>query len=185
MVLECRDEHEEARLVCDEIVKALKERPASEIAVFYRVNAQSRVIEDMLVRQGVGYRVVGGTKFYQRAEIKDLLAYLRVVMNATDDLSLLRVINTPRRGLGDVAIGRLQSYAAEHEIPLREALLCAGEVPGLTSGAAQSCTGLGEGFVYWAGEACSSRSRRSGLWKRRGGWRTWRSSPAWPRSSTA
>ena len=153
VVLECRDEHEEARLVCDEIVRALKERPASDIAVFYRVNAQSRVIEDMLVRQGVGYRVVGGTKFYQRAEIKDLLAYLRVVMNETDDLSLLRVINTPRRGLGEVAIGRLQSYAAEHEVPLREALVSAGEVPGLTSGAAQSCASLGGGFVCWAEEA--------------------------------
>ena len=108
-VFECRDEHEEARLVCEEVVKLLRDRPASDVAIFYRVNAQSRVIEDMLVRQGVPYRVVGGTKFYQRAEIKDLLAYLRVTTNATDDLSLLRIINTPRRGLGDVAIGRLQA----------------------------------------------------------------------------
>ena len=83
--------------------------------------------------------MVGGTKFYQRAEIKDLLAYLRVTMNATDDLSLLRVINTPRRGLGDVAIGRLQGYAAENAMPLREALLRAGEVAGFTAGAAQAC----------------------------------------------
>ncbi len=118
-VFECRDEHEEARLVCDEIVEAARDRPASDMAVFYRVNAQSRVIEDMLVRQGVGYRVVGGTKFYQRAEIKDLLAYLRVTLNATDDISLLRVINTPRRGLGDVAIGRLQACAARRGSRLR------------------------------------------------------------------
>ncbi len=109
---ECRDEHEEARLVCEEIVTLLKSRTASDMAVFYRVNAQSRVIEDMLVRQGVGYRVIGGTKFYQRAEIKDLLAYLRVTLNATDDISLLRMINSPRRGLGDVALGRLQNHAA-------------------------------------------------------------------------
>jgi DNA helicase-2/ATP-dependent DNA helicase PcrA len=150
VVLECKDEHEEARLVCDEIVKILRERPASDVAVFYRVNAQSRVIEDMLVRQGVGYRVVGGTKFYQRAEIKDLLAYLRVTMNATDDLSLLRVINTPRRGLGDVAIGRLQAYAGERGIGVREALLHAAEVSGLTAGATQACQHLGESFVCWA-----------------------------------
>jgi DNA helicase II / ATP-dependent DNA helicase PcrA len=152
-IFECRDEHEEARLVCDEIVRVLRERPASDVAVFYRVNAQSRVLEDMLVRQGVGYRVFGGTKFYQRAEIKDLLAYLRVMMNATDDLSLLRVINTPRRGLGDVAIGRLQNYATETQVSLREALLHAADVPGITSGAADSCLRLGEGFVCWAGSA--------------------------------
>ncbi len=131
----------------------LRERPASDIAVFYRVNAQSRVIEDMLVRQGVAYQVVGGTKFYQRAEIKDLLAYLRVAMNATDDLSLLRIINTPRRGLGDVALGRLQSYAGEQEVPLREALLRAPEVTGLAAGAAQTCVRLGENFVCWGEEA--------------------------------
>ncbi|MFH0916764.1 MAG: UvrD-helicase domain-containing protein [bacterium] len=153
VVLECRDEHEEARLVCEEIVKALRDRPASDLAVFYRVNAQSRVLEDMLVRQGVGYRVVGGTKFYQRAEIKDLLAYLRVAMNATDDLSLLRVINTPRRGLGEVAIGRLQGFAAENEMPLREALLHAPEVAAFTTSAGQACVRLGESFVCWAAAA--------------------------------
>jgi DNA helicase-2/ATP-dependent DNA helicase PcrA len=157
-VLECRDEHEEARLVCEEIVRALRERPASDIAVFYRVNAQSRVVEDMLVRQGIGYRVFGGTKFYQRAEIKDLLAYLRVMMNATDDLSLLRVINTPRRGLGDVAVGRLQAHAAESDAPLREVLLAAENVPGLSGGAAASCVRLGESFVCWAEQAEREKS---------------------------
>ena len=131
-VFECRDEHEEARLVCDEMVKLLRERPASDVAVFYRVNAQSRVMEDMLVRQGVAYRVVGGTKFYQRAEIKDLLAYLRVIINATDDLSLLRVINTPRRGLGDVAIGPpAELRGRERRAAARGAAAGAAEVAGL------------------------------------------------------
>ncbi len=153
VVLECRDEHEEARLVCEEILKTLRDRPASDVAVFYRVNAQSRVLEDMLVRQGVGYRVIGGTKFYQRTEIKDLLAYLRVTLNAGDDISLLRVINTPRRGLGDVAVGRLQGFAGENTIGLREALLRAGEVAGFTAGATQACVGLGERFACWAAEA--------------------------------
>ncbi len=154
-VFECRDEHEEARLVCDEVIKLLHDRSASDVAVFYRVNAQSRVIEDMMVRQGVPYRVVGGTKFYQRAEIKDLLAYLRVTLNITDDLSLLRVINTPRRGLGEVAIGRLQACAAENGLALREALLKAPEVPGFVSGAAQACVRLGESFDAWAEAAAA------------------------------
>ncbi len=160
-VFECRDEHEEARLVCDEVVSLLKQRPASDMAVFYRVNAQSRVIEDMLVRQGVPYRVVGGTKFYQRAEIKDVLAYLRVIINATDDLSLLRVINTPRRGLGGVAIGRLQACAAEQGVPLREALLQASSVTGLNRAACEACVRLGESFCSWEAAAGTSEGDRT------------------------
>jgi DNA helicase-2/ATP-dependent DNA helicase PcrA len=146
---ECCDEHEEARLVCEEIVKMLRSRPASDIAVFYRVNAQSRVIEDMLVRQGVGYRVIGGTKFYQRAEIKDLLAYLRVTVNSFDDISLLRIINSPRRGLGDVALGRLQNHAQEQGIPLRDSLARTGEVAGLTGAAVQASCRLAEDLSRW------------------------------------
>jgi ATP-dependent DNA helicase UvrD/PcrA len=149
VVLECCDEHEEARLVCEEIVRLLKTREASELAVFYRVNAQSRVLEDMLVRQGVAYRVIGGTKFYQRAEIKDLLAYLRVTLNPTDDISLLRIVNTPRRGLGDVAIGRLQSFAEDRGVSLREALARADEVAGLAGAAASASRRLGEDFARW------------------------------------
>jgi DNA helicase II / ATP-dependent DNA helicase PcrA len=149
VVLECCDEHEEARLVCEEIVRLLKTREASELAVFYRVNAQSRVLEDMLVRQGVAYRVIGGTKFYQRAEIKDLLAYLRVTLNPTDDISLLRIVNTPRRGLGDVAIGRLQSFAEDRGVSLREALARADEVQGLAGAAASVSRRLGEDFARW------------------------------------
>jgi DNA helicase II / ATP-dependent DNA helicase PcrA len=149
MVLECCDEHEEARLVCEEIVKLLRTREASELAVFYRVNAQSRVLEDMLVRQGVAYRVIGGTKFYQRAEIKDLLAYLRVTLNASDDISLLRIVNTPRRGLGDVALGRLQSFAEDRGIGLRAALGSAEDVVGLTGAAVNASRRLGEDFARW------------------------------------
>lgn len=149
VVMQCQDEHEEARLVSSELVTLLQTRPASDVAVFYRVNAQSRVIEDMMVRQGIGYRVIGGTKFYQRAEVKDLLAYLRLTVNEWDDLSLLRVINTPRRGLGDVAIGRLQAYAAERSIPLRQALAEAGEVPSLSAGAVSACLDLGKKFESW------------------------------------
>lgn len=150
VIIECRDEHEEARMVCAELVELLRERPGSDIAVFYRVNAQSRVLEDMLVRQGIGYRVIGGTKFYQRAEIKDLLAYLRVLVNESDDLSLLRVINTPRRGLGEVAIARLQACAAQSSVSLRQALLLAADGLGLTGAAASACRDLGGKFCEWA-----------------------------------
>jgi len=153
VLFECRDEHEEARLVCEEILRLLRNHVASDIAVFYRVNAQSRVLEDMLVRQGVPYRVVGGTKFYQRAEIKDLLAYLRVVVNEYDDLSLLRIINTPRRGLGDTAVARLQMFSAKNEVSLRAALDRAGEVPGLSAAAARACADLARLFSEWAAAA--------------------------------
>jgi len=135
--------------VSEEIVKLLRTRPASDLAVFYRVNAQSRVVEDMLVRQGIGYRVIGGTKFYQRAEIKDLLAYLRVTLNPADDISLLRIVNTPRRGLGDVAVGRLQQFAEENAAPLRDCLSRAEEVQGLAGAAMSACRRLGEDFARW------------------------------------
>src|SRR5450759_2032221 len=93
VLMECRDEHEEARLVAGEIQTMLRQgRRPSEIAVFYRVNAQSRVLEDILVRYAISYQVVGGTRFYERAEVKDILAYLRVVVNPTDDLSLQPVV---------------------------------------------------------------------------------------------
>jgi len=158
VMLESGDEHEEARKVCNEILAVLRERPASDVAVFYRVNAQSRVLEDMLVRQGVDYRVVGGTKFYQRAEIKDILAYLRVAVNAADDLSLLRVINTPRRGLGDVAIGRLIAFAREAEGPLRDALVCAPDIPAFSTGAAKTCVDLGSRLKSWEEAAFAGES---------------------------
>lgn len=102
------------------------------------------------MRQGITYRIVGGTKFYQRAEIKDVLAYLRVLVNGTDDLSLLRVINTPRRGLGDIAVGRLQAFAAENGLCLRDSLLQASEVPDFTAAARSACIRLGENFARWA-----------------------------------
>ena len=93
--------------------------PGHDIAVFYRVNAQSRVLEDILVRYGMAYQVVGGTRFYERAEIKDMLAYLRGDRQPGRRPLLLRILNTPRRGLGDVAQGRLQQFAAEDAVSLR------------------------------------------------------------------
>src|SRR5665213_3386324 len=111
-VVEVEDEHSEARYVAAEIAMLVEQGySGKEIAVFYRTNAQSRVLEDVLVRQGIAYQVIGGPRFYERAEIKDLVAYLQVIDNPFDALSLLRIANRPRRGIGDTSIARLVNYA--------------------------------------------------------------------------
>ena len=99
-VVEVEDEHAEARLVAAEIAQLGKGYAGSELAVFYRTNAQSRVIEDVLVRQDVPYQVIGGPRFYERAEVKDAVAYLQVIDNPADAVSLTRIANRPRRGWG-------------------------------------------------------------------------------------
>src|SRR5438034_5204541 len=121
-VLEVEDEHAEARFVAAQIAALVEEGfSGSEIAVFYRTNAQSRVLEDVLVRQAIAYQVIGGPKFYERAEVKDVIAYLQVIDNPYDAVSLLRIANKPRRGIGDSSLARLQTYADAHGISLWEA----------------------------------------------------------------
>jgi len=93
-----------------------------EMAVFYRTNAQSRVLEERLMRSGVPYKVIGGTRFYDRKEIKDAMAYLKAVINPVDEVSLKRVVNTPRRGVGDGSIAKLDLWAAQHGLTFYEAL---------------------------------------------------------------
>src|SRR5206468_11515661 len=115
--------HAEARYVAAEIAMLVEEGySGSEIAVFYRTNAQSRVLEDVLVRQGVAYQVIGGPRFYERAEIKDMIAYLQVIDNPSDAVSLMRSANRPRRGIGDTSIARLVTFADAQAISLWEAL---------------------------------------------------------------
>ena len=122
-VVEVEDEHSEARYVAAEIARLVEEGfNGSEIAVFYRTNAQSRVLEDVLVRQGVAYQVIGGPRFYERAEIKDLVAYLQVIDNPFDAVSLLRIANRPRRGIGDSTLAKLMSFADDAEMSLWEAM---------------------------------------------------------------
>ncbi len=153
-LLECRDEHEEARRVAGEVERLLGQGVRlSEQAVFYRVNAQSRVLEDMLVRYGIPYQVVGGTKFYERAEIKDILAYLRCITNPADDLSFRRALNTPKRGLGAVAEGRLQLHAAALGIPMAEALCTADSIADLAPAACRAMEGLAEHLARWQARA--------------------------------
>jgi DNA helicase-2/ATP-dependent DNA helicase PcrA len=121
-VIEVEDEHAEARYVAAEIALLVEEGySGNEIAVFYRTNAQSRVLEDVLVRQGVAYQVIGGPRFYERAEVKDLVAYLQVIDNPYDAVSLVRIANKPRRGIGDSTLARLQAYADAQGISLWEA----------------------------------------------------------------
>jgi DNA helicase-2/ATP-dependent DNA helicase PcrA len=137
-VVEADDEHAEARFVAGEITRALEEGAGpADVAVFYRMNAQSRVLEDVLVRQGVGYRVVGGPRFYERAEIKDAIAYLQVIHNPADEVSLRRIVNQPRRGIGTASLDRLAAHASQMNWTLLEAIDHASAVPLGTAAAAR------------------------------------------------
>lgn len=118
------DEQDEARIIVDEIERAIKgrERRAADFAIMYRTNAQSRVLEEVLVARRLPYRLIGGTRFYQRREIKDILAYLRVINNPFDSVSLLRVINVPTRGIGQKTLDDLTRWAQSQALPLYTAL---------------------------------------------------------------
>ena len=131
-VRELEDEHAEARFVVSEIERLVDEGGSrDEIAVFYRTNAQSRVLEDMLVRYGVSYQVIGGTRFYERAEIKDALAYLTLLVNPSDTVAFGRIVNSPRRGIGTTSQGRLAAYANTLGEPVWEVAAAPESVPGL------------------------------------------------------
>jgi len=135
-VRECEDEHAEARYVAGEVERLVDEGTSrDEIAVFYRTNAQSRVLEDTLVRYGVGYQVIGGTKFYERAEVKDALAYLTLLVNPQDTVCFGRVVNSPRRGIGDTTQGRIVSHANTVGEPVWDVARQPEEVPGLGAAA--------------------------------------------------
>ena len=122
-VVEVEDEHTEARFVAAEIARLVDDGwSAAEIAVFYRTNAQSRVLEDVLVRQQIPYQVIGGPRFYERAEIKDAIAYLSVLDNPSDAVSLLRIANRPRRAIGDTSLQRLVTHADALGVTLFEAM---------------------------------------------------------------
>ncbi|MBP2456315.1 DNA helicase-2/ATP-dependent DNA helicase PcrA [Clavibacter michiganensis] len=121
--------HDEAQFVADEIQKLHEEGTAySEIAVFYRTNAQTRALEEILIRSAVPYRIMGGTKFYERAEIKDAMAYLIAVANPADVLALRRILNTPKRGIGPATETALANFAESHGVTFREAMRRASEL---------------------------------------------------------
>jgi len=123
-VIESYNAEEEAQSVVNEIEKLTGREQISlkDCAVMYRVNAQSRALEETFLRYGVPYRLVGGTRFYQRREVKDIIAYLRLIHNPQDNVSLVRIINVPVRGIGQRTLSQLQSWAKAHDVPLFEAL---------------------------------------------------------------
>jgi DNA helicase-2/ATP-dependent DNA helicase PcrA len=128
-------EHDEASFVArtiDELGDRHGVRPG-DVAVFYRTNAQSRALEEVLVRTGLPYKVVGGTRFYERREIKDALAYLRVLANPADDVNLRRILNTPKRGIGDRAVSAVGALSERERIPFVAALGRAEDAPGIAS----------------------------------------------------
>ncbi|MBL8931290.1 MAG: DNA helicase PcrA [Kineosporiaceae bacterium] len=127
-------EHDEAAFVAEEIDRLTDagSRPG-DVAVFYRTNAQSRALEEVFVRVGLPYKVVGGTRFYERREIKDALAYLRLIDNPADTVNLRRILNVPKRGIGERAEACVAALADRERIPFGEALLRAGEAPGIAT----------------------------------------------------
>jgi DNA helicase-2/ATP-dependent DNA helicase PcrA len=129
------DEHDEARFVSeqiDELTDSGDARPG-DVAVFYRTNAQSRVFEEVFIRVGMPYKVVGGVRFYERREVRDALAYLRMLVNPADEISLRRILNVPKRGIGDRAEACVESLAQREQITFWEALRRAEDAPGIAT----------------------------------------------------
>jgi DNA helicase II / ATP-dependent DNA helicase PcrA len=140
-VRELEDEHGEARFIVGEIERLVDEGAArAEIAVLYRTNAMSRVIEDTLVRREIAYQVIGGTKFYERAEIKDAIAYLSWLANPYDVVAFTRIVNSPRRGLGRTSLSRIVAHSATVGVSVWEAAAAAEQIPGLGAAAVKSLT---------------------------------------------
>jgi DNA helicase-2/ATP-dependent DNA helicase PcrA len=135
-VVACESEEEEARFVAGEISRLRGEgRPWSDFAVLYRLNAQSRPVEEALRETQMPHQVHGGSAFFDRAEVRDLLAYLKVVATPDDETSLARIVNVPPRGIGDATVEKVHAHAVAHGLPLLEALRQADRVGGLTRGA--------------------------------------------------
>jgi len=132
------DEREEAAWICDRIQQMCLNHQAEngDVAILYRSNSQSRVLEEMLVRAGIPYRIYGGLRFYDRKEVKDIVAYLRCIVNPSDDVSLRRIINNPKRSIGDSTIAELVRHASEKDMPLYSALM---DIPESLSARPRKC----------------------------------------------
>lgn len=141
----CEDEHAEADFIARKIfrIKENENRPYRDFAVLYRTHAQSRVIEEIFVRAGLPYTIIGGLKFYARKEIKDILAYLKLIVNHRDAVSLARIINVPRRGIGPASFSKIMSFAETQVITPVEALERAAEIDGLSAKVRAACSDLG------------------------------------------
>jgi ATP-dependent DNA helicase UvrD/PcrA len=138
------NEHEEALFVAEEVHRLVDEEGYrySDVAIFYRTNAQSRVLEDVFMRAGMPYKVVGGVRFYQRKEIKDVLAYLRLLLNPQDLIGARRVINTPKRGIGETTVAAVESFALTEGVPFLDAARRVDEIGTLASRAKGAVAGF-------------------------------------------
>ncbi len=148
-VSSCADEVDEAQWIARELKRLRATYTYGQVAVLYRTNAQSRALEDGLRFQAIPYVIVGGVRFYERSEVKDVLAYLRLIVNPSDSISLYRIVNTPRRGIGKTSLARLESYSAGEGIAPFEAMSRVTDVDGLTGRAKTAMGGfygMMEGF---------------------------------------
>ncbi|PKQ15405.1 MAG: DNA helicase UvrD [Actinobacteria bacterium HGW-Actinobacteria-7] len=138
------DERDEARFIAGEIERLgrAEHRRYTDFAIFYRTNAQSRSLEDALLRAGIAYKIVGGTRFFDRAEIRDVMGYLKAVVNPADEISLKRIINTPKRGIGDSTIDKVQLVARERNVGFEDAMRAAVEEDWLAARARMSLLGF-------------------------------------------
>lgn len=141
VVYYANSDRSEAQYVAGTINKLMESQSLDSIAVFYRTNAQSRLIEEQLIRNGIAYKIIGGTKFFDRREIKDAIAYLRVFSNPSDEASWRRIVNEPKRGLGDTSIGKIASFARSYDVSFRQALERPNEI-GLSKKASNAALGL-------------------------------------------
>ena len=155
------NEHDEAAFVAEEVDRLSDEGLATpgQVAVFYRTNAQSRVFEEIFIRVGLPYRVVGGVRFYERREVRDLLAYLRLIANPADEVSLRRVLNVPKRGIGDRAEEYVAGYASRERMSFAQALRTPSRGPGLAAGRRRPSPGS----TRWS-TTCASRPRPAARW---------------------
>lgn len=132
------NEYEEAQGIAADIHRQVKDGMSyNDFAILYRTNAQSRVFEEKLIYEGIPYRIIGAVNFYARKEIKDILCYLKTINNSADDIAIKRIINIPRRGIGQTTIGRISDYAFSQEMPFYEALRRVDEIPGCTRASAK------------------------------------------------
>ncbi len=150
-------EHDEAAFVAEEVDRLADEGEATagQVAVFYRTNAQSRVFEEVFIRAGMPYRVVGGVRFYERREVRDLLGYLRLIANPADEVSLRRVLNVPRRGIGDRAEACVVALALRDRITFAEALRRPGDAPALATRSVRAIESFNE-LISGLGEAAET-----------------------------
>jgi DNA helicase-2/ATP-dependent DNA helicase PcrA len=165
LLLLCQDEHDEAGQVMTHL-KAIhdeQQRPWSQMAIFYRMNALSRVMEDALRRANIPYQIARGVEFYNRKEIKDVLAYMRVISNPHDEVSLSRIANVPARGLGDAAIKHTSAWAIASGVSLAEALSKASQIPGVSTRAAGGARDFIQLLSFWQTMAQSHDHQASGV----------------------